>query len=120
MKHTPTPWVTRDYGAEVLILNENLDDRVADVFETGDAERIVACVNAMAGIDNPEQWIAVAKTHMNASEAQAKQNKRLQDQLDQLGKIALAIANYVRPLEEQVNMKRTINAILGNKAGGSK
>jgi hypothetical protein len=30
-------------------------------FTVEDAERIVACVNAMDGIENPEEWVVAAK-----------------------------------------------------------
>ncbi len=57
------------------------------VFENAlekDAKRIVACVNACAGIDAPEQWVAIAKTHIEVSEAQANQNQRLKAEIEQL------------------------------------
>ena len=124
MKHTPTPWNVAQTDDELTVIIESSvtyhEDAVAMELNEANAFRICACVNAMDGIDDPEQWVAVAKTHIAASEAQANQNKRLKDQLEQLGKIAHAIANYVRPLEEQVKMKRTINAILGINAGGGK
>jgi hypothetical protein len=117
MKHSPTPWITGPSGKSII---SSLNQLIARCKNESDAKRIVACVNAFDGIENPEQWVAMAKTHIAASEAQAKQSKRLENQLEQLGKIAHAIANHVRPLEEQVKMKRTINAILGNNAGGGK
>lgn len=47
------------------------------------AARIVACVNACAGIEDPEQWIAISKSHFEASELQAAQNDRLKKERDE-------------------------------------
>jgi hypothetical protein len=34
-----------------------------EMFEEADADRIVACVNAMAGIEDPEEFVRTAKYH---------------------------------------------------------
>lgn len=73
-KHTPEPW--HQFAFEVYD-----DDNciiadcgyAADVFGKegmkANAARIVACVNALAGIENPEEWVKEAK------ELIAKQSK---------------------------------------------
>lgn len=124
MKHTPTPWNVAQTDDELTVIIESSvtyhEDAVAMELNEANAFRICACVNAMDGIDDPEQWVAVAKTHIAASEAQAEQNKLLKVQLEQLGEIAYDLANHVSSIEERGVWKTAINAILGNSAGGGK
>ena len=50
------------YFDEVIILYETIDASLELVeFKEKDAKRIVACVNALEGIENPEEWVEQAK-----------------------------------------------------------
>ena len=71
MKHSPEPWVTSQPGADVFakIAGTNKTPLVADcqpgipgtvgvtLEHIANAQRIVACVNAMAGIEDPEAFV---------------------------------------------------------------
>lgn len=94
--HTPEPWRfnqeemkikgTGDFWGRDVIANfsPKMDYSRGMGTQFANAARIVACVNAMKGIDDPEQWVAMAKTHMDASEYQAAQNRRLKEERDEL------------------------------------
>jgi hypothetical protein len=62
MKHTPTPWSLgkeSPYGT-LIWYNQGKDIVPFDGdggFEHADAERIVACVNAFDGIEDPQHYI---------------------------------------------------------------
>jgi plasmid stabilization system protein ParE len=79
MSHTKEPWGYIECG---YIYSG--DDFVADcrhVFDLRkraekDAKRIIACVNAMAGIENPEQYIKSLQA----------ENKRLREALEEIAK----------------------------------
>lgn len=70
MKHTPTPWEIR--GNIIFVANsyksiatihvcENYDilkgDRIRDVEQEANANRIVDCVEALAGVENPQEFM---------------------------------------------------------------
>jgi len=80
MKHTPEPWRLGPVGpsrthtqisgegwssfASVvtkMASEENLSEQ-----GVANAQRIIDCVNAMAGIENPEEFVRTAKTYTNA------------------------------------------------------
>lgn len=75
-KHTPEPWVIKRYpnkgwGDHYLIVGANYTPNgtkgvIFHEFDHGkelpDWERIVACVNACKGIDDPEELATIAKT----------------------------------------------------------
>jgi hypothetical protein len=85
MKHTTEPWeheVLEVYSKERLVADCGHIE--GDPENISNASRIVACVNALAGIEEPEQWVAMAKSHIDASEAQADQNQRLKAERDNL------------------------------------
>ncbi|MGE4568403.1 MAG: hypothetical protein AB7C90_04355 [Bacteroidales bacterium] len=48
------------------------------------AARIVTCVNACAGISDPGQWVPMAKSHIEISDLQGKQNQRLKSKIRNL------------------------------------
>lgn len=50
-------------GTEVMALIHEYDSN-----SIKNAKRVVQCVNAMRGIDNPEEWVAKAKILMNQIE----------------------------------------------------
>lgn len=63
-KHTPEPWFARDRGIGYEVHYGNPDehgcgmcvnDEFRECFTKGDADRIVACVNACAGIADPAE-----------------------------------------------------------------
>jgi hypothetical protein len=95
-KYTPEPWEWSKSEFNGPVIDRLLQDEcgiypplgeagpVAIASGEANAARIVACVNAMAGIDDPEQWVAMAKTHIDASEYQSAQNRRLQEERDEL------------------------------------
>ncbi len=76
MKHTPEPWVLFEVGERfkyqcpaaasdnTSILTTTEEDGVvwAAVYNDEDARRIVACVNACAGMENPADEIAKLKS----------------------------------------------------------
>lgn len=72
MKHTPTPWkLTGEVENETeaqYIINEKTGTKICDITAydfwgltvesaNANAKRIVACVNALDGIDAPELWV---------------------------------------------------------------
>lgn len=58
-KHTPEPWKVAEVWYDFMAVS----DSGTEIFVQGtqaDAERIVACVNAMAGITDPAAFVAAA------------------------------------------------------------
>ena len=84
MKHTPTPWRfdhlkmkikgTDDVNYMTIIANisPNMDYSRGMNTQRANAERIVACVNAMEGIENPEEFMKL----------QAAEIKRLNEMVE--------------------------------------
>lgn len=78
MKHTPEPWslATTTVGHPVIVKEENgklFPITVCDFDSSTDGEnskRIIECVNAMAGIEDPKQhrdtWDAIQHLHLDA------------------------------------------------------
>lgn len=64
-KHTPEPWSV--HSKRVWTVEDDCGDPVAGTFAREEVEnianssRIVACVNAMAGIDDPAAWVKGVK-----------------------------------------------------------
>ena len=69
-KHTKEPWeLVKNANNELF--NGKSDECRWFIFEDclqKDAQRIVACVNALAGIDNPEEWVENAKKAMEVQQ----------------------------------------------------
>ncbi len=78
--HTPEPWcIHRGYSGYAqfpadVVIESMADDEwcvaiaIGDVLEVpaeANAARIVACVNALTGIENPAEWVAKAKEALN-------------------------------------------------------
>lgn len=66
MKHTPEPWAPFGKVHECTIsghtvIRDYLDTPIAYVAYMDDANRIANCVNACAGIENPEEAIREAR-----------------------------------------------------------
>lgn len=59
-KHTPEPWHLGEqtsYGTNILDSNGNIIPYDFDGgFDHVNAERIVQCVNALQGVENPSEW----------------------------------------------------------------
>lgn len=70
-KHTPEPWIVKPRTVirngfiekTISVVNSTQDEAICDVYksEKNNADRIVACVNAMEGIEDPEHWVKLAK-----------------------------------------------------------
>jgi methyl-accepting chemotaxis protein len=142
MKHTPTPWKVDTGSArdEYMYVLGASNETIAELYVIdrgiqmkANAERIVACVNVMAGIEDPEQWVLNAKRLMEAqriidvSEKIASNSEQLQAELEQANKkleemesLAHAIADHLPSIPDQIKMRVRINTILGINAGGAK
>ncbi|MBL7942473.1 MAG: hypothetical protein JNM00_06890 [Flavobacteriales bacterium] len=94
-KHTPEPWIVKagPHENEHIIIAGNSqpgEKRIAEGLMRGetygkaDADRIVACVNAMAGIDNPETFMQVVKQlRLDQCDKLEAKVKKLEDQIRQ-------------------------------------
>lgn len=61
MTHTKEPWVNTQ-ATKTKSFVRNSDNELIAMFGTEDyPNRAVVCVNAMAGISNPEAWVEAAK-----------------------------------------------------------
>ena len=63
-KHTPGPWVLdgqRTGGIARHIPRSTMYDDVATAYSNTDAARIVECVNALDGVENPAEFVRIAK-----------------------------------------------------------
>lgn len=107
-KHTPEPWHTYE-GRGISLFNDESDavivstpersrsayrvrDRLVEPTETdhANAARIVACVNACTGMDDPKEAIANAIKTLAACSlmfAEMKQTAPLEDILDAIRKL---------------------------------
>ena len=68
-KHTPEPWhqfAFEVYDGDNCIIADcgYAEDIIGKDGMKANAARIVACVNALAGIENPEEWVKQAKLLM--------------------------------------------------------
>lgn len=63
MTHTTEPWFTeKHFRSDFFGIKSNSTDWfIAEEILQKDAERIVGCVNAFVGIDDPEEYIAGVK-----------------------------------------------------------
>ena len=62
-KHTPEPWVVEKFSPSWarIVRGDNRQPLHDGVMLAADAELIVACVNAMRGIDDPAAFVAAAE-----------------------------------------------------------
>lgn len=73
MTHSKTPWIIRHDGSLVRIqsdLERNRRYTIASILNPSELdkanfERIIRCVNALDGIEDPEQFISDAKIVMD-------------------------------------------------------
>ncbi len=57
-KHTPGPWIVNSGNGEIVTTERRIaTTQVGGLYDVSNAERIVACVNALEGIDDPEAFI---------------------------------------------------------------
>lgn len=77
-KHTPEPWCN-PYGTVVILgNNEGGFDISGCPSAKANAARIVACVNACAGLDDPQAAIELMKAdHLRALKAEAQRDELL-------------------------------------------
>ena len=60
MKHTKEPWQHDVRGAFELNLDSQDGMRIAEFLSASDAARAHACVNALAGIEDPDAFVKAA------------------------------------------------------------
>jgi hypothetical protein len=63
---TPGPWRTNRFGAIHATVNGERVTVAGCLKTRADAERIVACVNALDGIENPIEWVAAMRAKVQA------------------------------------------------------
>lgn len=66
MTHSPEPWTVEDYNSGCgFVRDANNQDIHYGYYDQemppANAERIVACVNALQGIENPQEFVEEAK-----------------------------------------------------------
>lgn len=85
--HTPEPWVIAEGITHIWIRDNDGGDTVFALHREDDrdaeanARRIVACVNACAGIDDPAQYIAVARGLADDAEVILDLNEAMENAL---------------------------------------
>jgi len=62
-KHTAEPWEVHEGDDYINIHKEGIV--IADIYDLEDAERIVQCVKAMAGIEDNEKFVKEVKNILN-------------------------------------------------------
>lgn len=135
MKHTPTPWHISEDGPHIIDAPtlKGLAGACGAMFKGEDepneedvanAERIVTCVNAFDGIENPQHYIdemkKLHKEYIHEAIELRSENKRLREQIDQFEKLAHDIVSKHCNLEVTPGLRRQINDIIGIKVGGAK
>lgn len=99
-KHTPEPWTIEN---ETQVCNDFYE--LANVNEIADAARIVTCVNALAGIDDPERWVEMTKEkilELNMAQVQLSTVTKERDEL-------LAEVRRLTESMRRINAPREIN-----------
>ena len=127
MKHTPL------YSIGVTVFDKDgcqlfsLTYQVAGLNreqETELANRIVACVNAFDGIEDPQKWVEEVKNFYAENREQIVARKQELEQtnkrLEEMGSLAHAITDHLPSIPDQIKMRVRINTILGINAGGGK
>ena len=84
--HTPEPWEVYSDKYSSLVVKAISEQKQNLVVSSGvnraDAQRIVACVNAMAGIEDPGAFMEVVKQlKLDAAERIMRENKELKESL---------------------------------------
>lgn len=107
--HTPSPWSIGTSGSTIIYANSNFGKVIARVFDNdtlvrkkfndGEADanikRIVECVNACDGIDNPHTFIKYAKETLESgalhNAAYAREIEELRNKINELESILLMV-----------------------------
>ena len=86
--------------------------------QCANAERIVACVNAFDGIEDPKHFINQTNKLQEEHIELRSEIKRLREQINQLENLAHEIVTVNCKQHVAPSWRGKINAILGNNAGG--
>ena len=129
MKHTPTPWYTNEDRPHVIDSDTlkgiagalgafyEADQEVGNEQDVANAARIVACVNAFDGIENPQHYIdemrKLHKDYIRETIELRDENKSLREKLD----IALAEVARVNKDAHDKLMEHPSYASFANKTG---
>ena len=104
MKHTPEPWYVAHhqffYAAGLLVGQTACPPALSDdpvATQAINADRIVACVNACAGITNEQLSVCTDNGILQYMDAQVKQLQQDHDRLAALNAELVAVSNYDRP-----------------------
>ncbi len=133
--HTKTPWRfdllsmrikgSGDVDQRTVIANlsPKMDYSRGMTTQCANANRIVSCVNAMDGIEDPQHYIDEMKrlheSYIRETIELRNENKYLNQQVSQLEATAHHVINYIPELEKP-GWRVKVNAILGIAAGGGK
>lgn len=77
-KHTPEPWYN---DGKVIVGSTPKYGRIGGAHDPEDAIRIVSCVNALAGKENPEKWVKKAEKALEDKEKHEEQMKAAKELL---------------------------------------
>lgn len=98
-RHTPEPWITQHDGEEWGIFRAGSCHFVTTV--TGvvgteeNAHRIVACVNALAGVDDPEAELVYLRKMRDLTREQAAELSEQDRELARLRRVEQAARAYI-------------------------
>lgn len=122
-KHTPEPWYVDNQTAFPEIVGS--DAHVSEIWSTGDneldqanASRIVACVNAMAGIENPkkfrETWEAIKHLELDAYYKAEEKISKLEKTLEYKDK---QLETILKVTDLQLEKIKAIETLIGQIDG---
>lgn len=77
MKHTKEPWIVGQSGNSIVTNTQIIGQCNGMAIGEANAERIVACVNAMEDVEHPEKWREIQAERI-------KENVELKVELDYL------------------------------------
>jgi hypothetical protein len=118
MNHTPEPWAFGDIESNAVVRcdRQTIIHRPSgkrDQFTRQDLERIIACVNALQGIEDPEEFMRIAKAAISLSTRREIFGTALADSVPEAVKEALrnAPSEKIVPLYEHLDIARRTIAI---------
>lgn len=110
-KHTPEPWVAEQANGSletamfisagektICALYGDWPDQVGDLEQKANASRIVSCVNALAGIPDPEEFVKAAKELLERSRYLETAARRVANGTEQPSDYLLKMAEKMRPV----------------------
>ncbi len=68
-EHTPEPWETKKSHRPATNIYSSQNYCIAEGIQISNADRIVACVNALAGISDPDSFVEAADEIANYTES---------------------------------------------------